>query len=383
MKLEELQVNNIKDFKDLIRSWYDINFNGFRDKYLAAVANVNPFPADTDASVEYLWKNPEKEPIDNLCSFFQEWYEWNPDLTTGLEYIQKFSWLYYENRQGLDFVTTYPGNLMTFYYVELNGQKMDSPESKELVDLWIKELGSEMDDYEIPSGGFKSFNKFFSRELKKPRPISYADDDSVVVAPADAIVNMIDDNLSIDKEINVKTQKLNVKQLLNGSSYASSFDGGTAVSCILMPTVYHRYHSPVSGIVVESDEDVAGNYFGIKDFPELINGGNVGYAYDYSVFEHFRRGYLIIQTKKYGNVAMIPVGLNTISSVIFRDKFKKIDASNHTSITKGEEVGYFQYGGSLNILLFEKGCFPAVRIPQGQLIGNMEEKTATKMHLPF
>jgi phosphatidylserine decarboxylase len=56
---------------------------------------------------------------------------------------------------------------------------------------------------------------------------------------------------------------------------------GTALSCILMPDVYHHSHSPVSGEVVESNPDVAGNYFGIEDFPKLINGGgNVGYGYD-------------------------------------------------------------------------------------------------------
>ena len=150
-----------------------------------------------------------------------------------------------------------------------------------------------------------------------------------------------------------------------------------------MPTVYHRYHAPISGTVVEADEDVAGTYFGISDFPKLLNGGNVGYGYDYSVFEHFRRGYLIIQTEKYGYVAMIPVGLNTISSVVFEAPYKKVDSSNPVSVTKGDELGYFQYGGSLNILLFEKGCFPAVRIPQGQVIGTMEEKELPKTQFTF
>jgi len=142
------------------------------------------------------------------------------------------------------------------------------------------------------------------------RPISGVNDDSVVVSPADAVVNMIDDNLFIETPVNVKTQKLNVAQLLNNSEFAKNFEAGTAVSCILMPTVYHRYHAPVSGIVVESDEDIAGNYFGIDDFPKLINGGNVGYGYNYSVFEHFRRGYVIIKTEKCG----YPIGSGGIES---------------------------------------------------------------------
>ncbi|AKB29267.1 Phosphatidylserine decarboxylase [Methanosarcina siciliae T4/M] len=382
MNQEKVEINSIDQFTELIAAWYEENYHGFADKYKAAVKNIQPIPPDTDPDVMYDWKDAT---IEDLCNFFQAWYAWNPDLTTGLEYIQKFSWLYYKNEAGLEFVSTDPGNLMTFYYVELDGQKMDSPASKELVAKWMNELGSKMDDYIIPEGGYVSFNQFFTRELKEgKRPISGVDDDSVVVSPADAVINMIEDNLSIDTPINVKTQKLNVRQLLNQSELAVHFEGGTAVSCILMPNVYHRYHAPVSGLVVESDEDVAGNYFGIDNFPELINGGNVGYGYDYSVFEHFRRGYMIIKTEKYGYVAMIPVGLNTIGSVIFEEKFKKVTPENAVEIRKGDEVGYFQYGGSLNILLFEKGCFPAIRIPQGQIIGTLEEKeTADKPKLQF
>ncbi len=364
---------NMKEFVNLITKWNTDNFEGFADKFKAAVNNVNPLP---DGS-KNPWLNAD---VKYLCSFFQEWYKWGPDVSTGLEKIQEFSWLYYENKTGLDFVTTNPGALMTYYFVVINGKKMDDPAySKVLIDKWIKELGDKMKEYIVPEGGYTTFNQFFTRQLKPgERPVSRVNDDSVVVSSADAIVNMIDDNLSIEAPLDVKTQKLNVLQLLDNSQYAKNFEGGTAVSCILMPDVYHRYHSPVSGKVVESNEDVAGNYFGIDDFPKLINGGNVGYGYDYSVFEHFRRGYLVIETENYGYIAMIPVGLNTIATVIFEDKFKKIpqsDKSGPVTVYKGEEVGYFQYGSSLNILLFEKGCFPAIRIPQGQIIGTLNEKS--------
>lgn len=381
MKKEQVMVSSIDDFVIMLKEWYTDDVNGFATSYNAAVANVTPIPVGTDPSVVQQWKNAS---IDDLCNFFKAWYVWNPDMSTGLQYIQKFSWLYYENQYGLDFVQSLMGYLMTYSFVDLNGQKMDSPDSLPLVKHWMEELGPKMDDYIIPEGGYKNFNEFFFRELKPgKRPISSPNDNSVVVSPADAIVNMIDDNLSLDTPLQVKTQKLNVMQLLDDSQFASAFEGGTAVSCILMPTVYHRYHSPVAGQVLESNPDVSGFYFGIDDFPKLINGGNVGYGYDYSVFESFRRGYLIIQTEKYGKVAMIPVGLNTIASVIFKDKFKAVTSDNPVSIDKGEEVGYFQYGGSLNILLFEKGCFPAVRIPQGQIIGTLDEKETPKAQFSF
>lgn len=375
-KLDE--VDSIDQFIELINKWYKNNYHGFKQKFDEAVKNAHSLPSDTPPNLIFDWKNAT---IDKLCNFFREWDAWSPDVSNGLDYIQKFSWLNYKNKAGFDFVTKDPGNLMIYYFVELSGKKMDSPNSIPLVNKWIKELGSKMDDYIIPEGGFKSFNQFFARELKYgKRPISVVNDDSVVVSPADAIINMIEDDLSISTPINVKTQKLNVIQLLNHSKLAAHFEGGTAVSCILMTDVYHHYHAPVSGMVVEADEDVAGNYFGMDDFPKLIHGGNVGYGYDYSIFETFRRGYLIIETKKYGYVAMIPVGLNNIASVKFVEKFKKVTAENPVEICKGEEVGYFQYGGSLNILLFEKGCFPSVRIPQGQIIGTLIEKEA--VHKP-
>ena len=78
----------------------------------------------------------------------------------------------------------------------------------------------------------------------------------------------------------------------------------------------------------------------------------------------------MIKTEDYGHVAIIPVGLHTISSLVFDPQFKRITgAAASVPVDKGDHIGYFQYGGSLNILLFEKGRFPALRLLQGQRIG--------------
>ena len=387
------QPTTIEQFTQIVRDMYN-NKDGrtpdFKKEFDAAVLYVQPIPpTEGNPQGRNPWAGAD---VDYLCKFFEQWYDWNPALETGLDKIQEFAWLYYNpakvpENHGLNFVKN-SGFIMTQFFVVLNGQyKMDRPVSKPLADKWMHALGKQMDDYIIPKYGYTTFNEFFIRELKPgKRPVSGVNDDSVVACPADAVVNMIDDKISVDAPINTKTQKnlrLSVRQLLDQSPLADEFEDGTAVSCILMPNVYHRYHSPVSGKVIDAKADVAGDYFGIDDFPKLINGGNVGYGYDYSVFEHFRRGYLIIETDKFGYVAMIPVGLNTIASVIFSNK--KLDPAKHElpqEIYKGEEIGYFQYGGSLNILLFQKGVFPAVRIPQGQIIGTMNEKPAKEEEQP-
>ncbi|MEV7778619.1 phosphatidylserine decarboxylase [Kitasatospora sp. NPDC088351] len=293
------------------------------------------------------------------------------------------------------FVTEGSGREMLADFTHLQGMQMDDPSSKSLVGKWKEDLGPKvMANYK--EGDWSTFNKFFIRELPGVRPIDGEDDPSVVVAPTDCVINMIVDELTESTRIPCKGVTMNVRQLLDGSECATYFTrgrpanpgGGTAVSCILMPDTYHWYHAPVSGQVVEARDDIGGDYYGMRDFPELLNKGNVGYGYDYSMFDYFRRGYVIIKTPHFdhkgnpdgdGHVALVPVGLNSVGSVKFLDKFRDITKdSTPVEVQKGNQIGYFQYGGSLNILLFEKGRFPALQLLMGQRIGVLEESRRTE-----
>jgi phosphatidylserine decarboxylase len=169
-------------------------------------------------------------------------------------------------------------------------------------------------------------------------------------------------------------QALSVDELLDGSPYARFFRDGTAMSCVLLPATYHHYHAAASGEVVESKEDVSGVYWGNQDFPAFLNGGNIGYGSSYSMFEHFRRGYFIIKTREFGHLAMVPVGLDTIGSVVFEGKFRNLTPEKRVQVSKGEKLGHFAYGGSLVILLFEKDVVSGIKVLQGQQIGIMEKK---------
>ncbi|MYT32923.1 phosphatidylserine decarboxylase [Streptomyces sp. SID8354] len=379
---DEWYSESLEGFLKKIRRWYETDHEGFKTMYDAAVKNVVPFPEDTPPEVRCDWKNKD---IQFLCDFFKQWYDWQSGVNNGLDYIEKFSWLNYENDYGMVFVTSGPGYKMTADFTNLQGIQMDSPESKELIKKWVEELGPKrMADYKIED--WPNFNEFFVRELKEgKRPIDAKDDNSVVVAPADCVINMIVDELTETTPIPVKTVTMNVRQLLDNSQYADSFIGGTAVSCILMPDSYHWYHAPVAGEVVEARDDIGGVYYGMRDFPELLNKGNVGYGYDYAMFDHFRRGYTIIKTtypdadrhsQGVGYVGVVPVGLNSIASVNFLPKFKG-PLKQPIPVEKGEKIGNFKYGGSLNILLFEKDRFPALQLLQGQRIGVLEQPKRT------
>lgn len=317
------------------------------------------------------WKNKN---IDDLGEFLNEWFYFLPNTHNGLDRILKFTLLYYKNPNGMKFILDEPGLSWTNSFVEERGKFMDSPESAKIIKEWLtdKLLGNE--DFVLPSAGFKSFNEFFIRDLKPgARPIDDVTDNAVLVSPADGVINMIANELQLDSQIPTKGRTtMSLNALLNDSEYAKKFIGGSAMAVFLMPDNYHHYHAPISGSIVESKEDVGDRLFGMPDMSDMINNGNPGYNKDYSVFENFRHGYFIIKTENYGFVAMIPIGLQTVGSVVFEDEYKNVSDSNPITIYKGEKLGHFAYGGSTVLLIFEKNKLSSISVQQGQRIGKLK-----------
>ena len=366
----------VKSLKNL----YDTN-REFRDTMNQALQTMQ----DPDPSTMHLWpsrrtENPWKgKKLEDVLKFFSDWYYLYPEPAGAQDefnFIEKFAWFYYKNKYAQQIVGKEPGLSWCREFAAARGKFLEAKESTASIPKWMADPSIHIEQYVVPPDGFKTFNDFFIRDLKPgTRTIASPTDDSVMVAPTDCVLTMINP-LTAEIEIPTKlNRKLNVRELLQGSEYAKHFENGTAISCILLPNTYHHYHAVVSGKVVESREDVAGQYSGIKDFGSFINAGNIGYGSSYSVFENFRRGYFVIETSEYGYVAMIPVGLDTIGSVVFEDKVKNVNPSNPVYVSKGEKLGHFSYGGSLVITLIEQGI-SSITIPQGQQIGVFKKKKA-------
>jgi phosphatidylserine decarboxylase len=211
----------------------------------------------------------------------------------------------------------------------------------------------------MPSG-WLTFNQFFARRLNAGlRPVADPASNLVVTSPADC---MYQHTYDIDSESNIPATTLkgthtygNVKQLIEGSRYAESFAGGTFVHYMLPPSSYHRYHLPVSGRIEESFV-ISGKVFVQVDLEdhELQSKDSAETGYEFSQ----NRGVVTIDTSgsdagDVGTVAVIPVGMAHVASVI-------LTAMEGTQGAKGEEFGYFQFGGSDIILLFQEGADPVV-----------------------
>jgi len=182
----------------------------------------------------------------------------------------------------------------------------------------------------------------------------------------------------------VKTRSIDVRSLLGNSQFAEKFNRGTAISCVLMPNNYHRFHAPVTGSLVES-RLLEGFYFGISNGATWFNKGNTGDSdMEFSTFEDFQRAYYVYNTSQHGFVAQVSVGLAEISSVNpfirpsdSRSTWVGVEGSPEYKgplpIAKGDQVGYFKYGGSLNILFFEPGVFSSIAVLMGQRLGQLSE----------
>lgn len=320
--------------------------------------------------------NPWKgKGINDLYDFINEWYYFLPNAHNGLDRILEFTFLFYKNPDGMDFILGEKGKSWSLNFVEERGKFLDSPESVSIIEKWLNDPTLNNDEFIYPEGGFDSFNDFFVRDLKPgARPIDQVEDASALVSPADGIINMINNDLSLETAIPTKSgMTLSLNELLDNSEYAKEFVGGTALAVFLLPHNYHHYHAPTEGVIVESKESVGDRLFGMPDMLDMINNGNVAYNKDYSVFQNFRHGYFIIKTEHYGHIAMIPIGLQTVGSVVFESKFKNITEDKRMAVQKGEKLGHFEYGGSTVLLLFQKGKFSSLSVKQGQQIGTLEK----------
>lgn len=212
--------------------------------------------------------------------------------------------------------------------------------------------------YEDPSN-WKSFNDFFARYLKSPdmRPISDPGIDSVVVSSADSEpkgVWKIDDhsNLIVADGVPVKSALLRSISKLIGedSAYENAFSKGTFTHSFLNVNDYHRYHFPLGGTIKEVRLIQGINPTGGKLWwnPEIGR-----YSFDPAAKIGWQsietRGCVILETEKFGLVALMPIGMVAVGSVNFEETVVP-----GARVEKGDMLGHFAFGGSDFILIFQK-----------------------------
>ncbi|MER7578858.1 phophatidylserine decarboxylase associated domain-containing protein [Kitasatospora sp. NPDC097691] len=233
---------------------------------------------------------------------------------------------------------------------------LDSKDSREVLpgpDGWLGRAASEqykLYEFEVdrddPYGGFTSFNDFFHRRVKPEfRPM--AEDPRAVISPNDGTVVRIYPNVREEvPDITVKAQPYSLRMMLSDYPDTARFVGGDVLQSFLSGADYHRWHAPVAG-VVEYVENVPGLTFSELYNPTVdLSSGTLSQGYGASVNT---RGIVVIDTgSSMGRVCVVPVGITEISSVT-------IAVRPGDRVERGDELGYFSYGGSSMCLVFERG----------------------------
>ncbi len=271
-------------------------------------------------------------------------------------------------------------------YCKTWGEFLSSPESwsKEYEEMLMQqeELGMTRGWYEDPSN-WHSFNDFFARRLKSPevRPVAAPEDNSIVVSPCDSTpqgVWAIDEDSYIvtEEKIAVKSRVFNsVRNLITPESpYCDEFAGGTFYHAFLNANDYHRYHFPLDGVIKEIRIVPGDDALGGKVTWEP---GLQQYVVDCSVpgWQSIEtRGLLILDTEEYGLVAVMPIGMSQVASVNFESYLKVGD-----KVKKGDPLGYFLFGGSDFVLVFQKRAGFKLTAPKNDTQGWKHIFTGAKL----
>lgn len=212
------------------------------------------------------------------------------------------------------------------------GDMMEKPSSSDKIQPFIEEYG--VDISIAQEQNFNSFNEFFIRTLKpQARPI--IQDSLAVASPADGKV-LAYENIN-NSDFYIKGVRFNVESFLNNSELAKKYKNGSMIVFRLAPPDYHRYHFPVSGKVPQANTKIDGDYYSVNPLALREKA---------EIFWLNKREYGIIESPVFGNVVMVEVGATMVGSML--------QSYSGTSIKKGDEKGYFKFGGSTVVLLFEK-----------------------------
>jgi phosphatidylserine decarboxylase precursor len=237
---------------------------------------------------------------------------------------------------------------------------MDTPESAGALDTFKKSPSYHMDDYIEPRAGWRTFNEFFARNIKPGRrPIASIGDPSVITSPADFEFKEAH-RITPGSTVATKGLIWPLVQMFADSPYRDRFANGVWLHGFLNVDDYHRVHTPVAGKVLEARIIPGQNYMLVEadatrsedGVRELCIPNETGYQFCQS------RGLVILDTGP-GLVAVLPVGMAIVSSVI-------LTAEVGAELYKGEELGYFQFGGSDVVLVFEERLGAEIRMEKGR-----------------
>lgn len=221
------------------------------------------------------------------------------------------------------------------WFSRVYGWLMSRPSSVRKVAPFIQRYGLNPEEFAAPDC-YTCFNDFFVRRLKpEVRPINLCAD--AVVFPADGRHLGFQDYRDA-AGIVVKGQRFHLDRLLGDWDLAERYERGSLIISRLCPTDYHRFHFPVAGLPGPA-----------KTLPGPLDSVNpLALRRNINILAENRRDLTLIRSERFGLVAMLEVGAACVGTIVQTYKPRQ-------HVEKGAEKGFFKFGGSTTITLFEPG----------------------------
>jgi phosphatidylserine decarboxylase len=218
------------------------------------------------------------------------------------------------------------------------------------IDMYVRAYAVDLSECEIPAGGFRSFNEFFTRPLREgARPLD--PDESAILSPADG---KVEDAGAIDAraEMRIKGRPYELAELLGDREEAQRLAGGSFVVVYLSPRDYHRVHAPVTGEIVN------GRHIGGTLYP--VNA--IGVEHVPGLFAKNERVVITQSTERFADVATVMVGALVVGGIVVRFDPTLVSRTGAARgevrygaprpiARRGEELGSFELGSTAIVLI--------------------------------
>lgn len=213
---------------------------------------------------------------------------------------------------------------------DLSAKYMSSSLSKKKIKKFIKKNNINMSEYE--DNEYSSFNDFFTRKIKRDkRQLSNSKNDFLAPADARLLVYKIDENTSMY----IKNSIYTVDELIKDKALATKYKEGYCLIYRLCVDDYHRYSFIDNGEIIENQK-INGIFHTVQ---------SISFK-KYKVFKENSREYTILETENFGTITQIEVGATLVGKIC--------NHNNSKTFRRGDEKGYFCFGGSTIVLLIEK-----------------------------
>ena len=212
--------------------------------------------------------------------------------------------------------------------------------SKGKINRFVSEFNIDLSEFKPATAGttespYPNFNSFFIREFKDGLR-SFPEDDNLMGAPCEARYFAYDRHYE-DQTIPVKGNFLSAKNIIQNERWYPDFKDGPILLARLCPVDYHRFHFPDSGKLLDSYR-ISGAFHSVN--PLALKARP-------SIFIENERHVSILETENFGKIAYVEVGAMMVGKIV--QSYKK------STYLRGEEKGYFLFGGSTVIAFGEPG----------------------------